>query len=82
MDDGYYDVSEKHSFIYLGRVSRAEAECARDAISENFGITTRVYDKKEKGFALFFPVKETRLLHALIEQHVIDEMKYKISLTP
>ncbi len=82
MDDGYYDVLQKHSFIYLGRVTRAEAEYARGAIVENFGITPRIYDKKEKGFALFFSVKETRLLHLLIKPYVIAEMNYKLSLTP
>lgn len=82
MDDGYYSSVQKHSFIYLGCVSRSEANIAREAIANNFKIEARVYDKKEKGFALFFPVKETIELHALIREHVIPSMNYKLSLTP
>ena len=82
MDDGYYDLKQKHSFIYLGRVSRPEAETANEAIRKNFQITPRVYDKKEKGFALFFPVSETHRLHSLVRKHVVESMNYKLSLTP
>lgn len=82
MDDGYYSPSQKHSFIYLGRVSRPDAEIARQAIAENFAIRARAYDKKEKGFALFFPVEETKKLHALVRPHVVPSMAYKLSLTP
>lgn len=79
MDDGYYAPDQKHSFIYLGRVSRGEAEIARDAIAKNFRIEARLYDKKEKGFALFFPVAETKKLHACIRALIPDVMRYKIS---
>ena len=82
MDDGFYDPKQKHSFIYLGRVSREEVDTARDAIEKNFSLAPRVYDKKEKGFALFFSVAETRKLHALIREHVHESMHYKLSLTP
>mgnify|MGYP001579340540 CR=1 FL=1 len=79
MDDGFYDQEQKHSFIYLGRVSRSEAEIARSAILINFKIDARVYDKKVKGFALFFSVLETQKLHQLLKNYVVPSMKYKIS---
>jgi hypothetical protein len=82
MDDGFYDVTQKHSFIYLGRVSREEAGIAQTAIEKNFSIASKIYDKKEKGFALFFSVAETKKLHALLRGDIIDSMKYKLSLTP
>ncbi len=82
MDDGYYNPSEKHSFIYLGRVNGREAEIARQAIKDNFDLKARIYDKKEKGFALFFSVAETKRLHTLIRDNVIPSMHYKLSLTP
>ena len=82
MDDGYYSPVQKHSFLYLGRVSKGEAEIAAEAIQSNFDLAVRVYDKKNKGFALFFPVAETKKLHALIAQEVIPSMQYKLSLTP
>ena len=82
MDDGYYSPEQKHSLLYLGRVTRSEVECAAETIRRNFSLSPRVYDKKNKGFALFFPVAETKKLHALITQEVVPSMKYKLSLTP
>ena len=82
MDDGYYSQVQKHSFLYLGRVSRQEADIAARAINTNFGLSSRVYDKKNKGFALFFPVAETKKLHALIKSDMLPIFKYKLSLTP
>ncbi len=86
MDDGYYS-KDKASFLYLGRVTRIEAETLQDAIAKNFGIVSKVYDKKVKGFALYFPVVETRKLHQLVKTFVHPSMKYKLgesstSLTP
>ena len=82
MDDGYYSQVQKHSFLYLGRVSRREADIAGRAIYTNFGLSPRVYDKKNKGFALFFPVEETKKLHALIRSDMLPIFKDKLSLTP
>lgn len=82
MDDGYYSPIQKHSFLYLGRVSRSEADIAAEAIHRNFDLEPRVYDKKDKGFALFFSVAETKKLHALIVSDVLPTFKYKLSLTP
>ena len=62
--------------------SRLEAECAAEAIHRNFKLEARVYDKKNKGFALFFPVAETKKLHALIKDDVLPIFNYKLSLTP
>src|SRR3989344_351378 len=80
MDDGYYSPIQKHSFLYLGRVTRSEAEYAAEAIRGNFDLTSRIYDKKNKGFALFFPVAETKKLHALVASEVLPSLKYKLSL--
>lgn len=71
MDDGYYYPKDKNSFLYLGRVSRDEAECAREALVHNFGLAPRVYDKKQKGFALYFGVSEAKKLHTLVRQHML-----------
>ena len=78
MDDGYLS-PDKSSFIYLGKVSKNEADILRDAIAKNFSIEAKVYDKKNKGFALYFPVEETRKLHALLRAFIHSSMSYKIS---
>lgn len=71
MDDGYYYPKDKNSFLYLGRVSREEAVYARDAIIRNFGIASHVYDKKQKGFALYFGTAETKKLHDVVRRHML-----------
>lgn len=82
MDDGYYSQIQKHSFLYLGRVSRREADIAARTMQTNFDLNARVYDKKNKGFALFFPVAETKKLHMLIKSDMLPIFNYKLSLTP
>jgi len=80
MDDGcfYQNNHNRYSMIYLGCVSLGEAKTACKAISRSFNIYPRVYDKKEKGYALFFPVEETRKLHDLIRAHVLPLFNYKL----
>ncbi len=80
MDDGYFYQRDKNSYIYLGKVSFKEAEIAEMTLLKNFGIKTKIYDKKEKGLALFFSVKETKSLHNLIREHVIPLFNYKLLL--
>lgn len=80
MDDGYFYGKKNNccSYIYLGRVSRTEAELAATAIARSFGIQPKIYDKGKKGYALFFPVTETRKLHDLIRSHVLPIFHYKL----
>lgn len=78
MDDGYFNKIDRNSYIYLGRVTHIEAEISREAIQKNFGIEATVYDKKNKGFALFFGAAETKKLHALISPFVIPSLQYKL----
>lgn len=78
MDDGYYYARDRNSYLYLGRVSKKEASIAQHAILKNFGIRARVYDKKAKGFALYFSVAETKKLHKLIGHLLLPEFAYKL----
>ena len=80
MDDGsfYQNNHNRYSMIYLGCVSLSEAKTASEAISRNFNIHPRVYDKKKKGYALFFPVTETRKLHDLIRPLMLPLFNYKL----
>lgn len=82
MDDGYFYHRDKDSFIYLGRVSREEGELLQKTILKNFGLKAKLYDKKNKGFALFFGVAETKKLHVIISPYILESFNYKISLTP
>ena len=80
MDDGcfYHNNYNRYSMIYLGRVSFEEAKNAEEAISRNFKIHPKIYDKKNKGYALFFSVEETRKLHDLIRPYVLSLFNYKL----
>ena len=78
MDDGYLS-EDKSSFIYLGKISMIEADVLQNAINKNFSIEAKVYDKKQKGFALYFPVEETRKLHILLKSFIHPSMQYKIT---
>lgn len=83
MDDGYFYPKDKNSYLYLGRVSKEEAEIARSAVEKNFDLVPRIYDKKTKGFALYFSPSETRKLHDLIRQDfVLPLFAYKLSDIP
>jgi hypothetical protein len=80
MDDGYFYCKNYNccSYIYLGRVSREEAEVAAKAISANFRVMPKIYDKREKGYALFFPVEETKKMHDLVRSHMLKMFDYKL----
>jgi hypothetical protein len=78
MDDGYYYPRDKVSYLYLGRVSKSEAEIANIAIGKNFNIFSKVLDKKQKGFALYFSYNESKKLHETIGQFVLPSMRYKL----
>ncbi|OGZ10693.1 MAG: hypothetical protein A3D65_05585 [Candidatus Lloydbacteria bacterium RIFCSPHIGHO2_02_FULL_50_13] len=79
MDDGYYYPKDHNSYLYLGRVAKEEAEIAAQAISRNFGVHARIYDKKQKGFALYFSPSETQKLHSIIRKHMLPLFQYKLS---
>jgi len=78
MDDGYYYPRDKVSYLYLGRVSKNEAEIAQTALEKNFNIFSKVLDKKQKGFALYFSHNETKKLHGMIRRYALPSMQYKL----
>ena len=79
MDDGYYYDRDKVSYIYLGRVDKKEAEIAKTVIENNFKIFSRVLDKKQKGFAIYFSPSETIKFHKTIKSFILPLFDYKIS---
>ena len=78
MDDGYYYARDKTSYLYLGRVSRKEAELVRSGFAKKFNLNTTIYDKKRKGFAVYFPVKETVKLHSIVKSYILPQFSYKL----
>ena len=77
MDDGYYYLRDKCSYLYLGNVSEKEAEVSRDTLEENFGLKTKVLSKK-KGYALYFSRLEMVRLKSIIGKYIIPLFRYKM----
>lgn len=77
MDDGYYYRRDKCGYLYLGNVSKQEAEICSDALQNNFGLKTKVLAKK-KGFALYFSRLEMLKLKDIISEYILPLFRYKI----
>ena len=76
MDDGYYYQRDRCSYLYLGNVSREEAEMTVRVLVKKFNIITRVKQKK-KGYAVYFSPKEAKKLKNLIKGHILPQFNYK-----
>jgi len=77
MDDGYYYLRDKCGYLYLGNVSKTEADICCAVLKDNFNITTKVLAKK-KGYALYFSRIEMLRLKDIISEHVIPLFRYKL----
>ena len=77
MDDGYYYLRDRCSYLYLGNVSEKEAKIVTRVLSEKFIIAARVKQKK-KGYAIYFSPEETQKLKNLIKGHMLSQFKYKL----
>lgn len=77
MDDGYYYVRDKCSYLYLGNVDREDAERVQTAFERKLQLKTRVYVKK-KGFAIYWPPQEAQKLKSLIQGYLLDTFMYKL----
>lgn len=80
-DDGYYYPRDKCAYIYLGRVSHHEAKVAHETLIKRFKLLNRILDKKQKGFAIYFPHSELKKLKAIVEKYVVPVMAYKVNFT-
>jgi len=79
MDDGYYYERDKVSYLYLGRVTREEAEIVSKTLQSNFKINSKILNKKKKGFVLYFSPQETIKFHEKIKKFILSLFVYKIS---
>ena len=82
-DDGYYYTRDKCSYLYLGRISHYEAEIVKEAIYNKFVLISKILDKKNKGFVLYFSPSENKKIKLILEKYYVPIMAYKIPfLTP
>ena len=80
MDDG--SLSRKNIDISTYSFTEPEINLLSQALNKNFGLTANYYRDRDKGCRMYFRVKETEKLIEIIKPHVIDSMKYKITLRP
>lgn len=77
MDDGYYYLRDKCGYLYLGNVSKTEADICSNVLKDNFDLTTKVLVKK-KGYALYFSRIEMLKLKDIISEYIIPSFRYKL----
>ena len=77
-DDGYYYRRDKCSYIYLGKISANEAKIASEAINKKFKIRSKILNKKNKGFVLYFSSEESKKIKKILENYFVPVMAYKI----
>jgi len=77
MDDGYYYQRDKCSYLYLGNISREEANIVSSTMLKKFGIQTKAKQKK-RGFAIYFPHSQVEKLKLLIKGYIINQFNYKL----
>jgi hypothetical protein len=77
-DDGYYSKKAYATYLYLGKITKKEAEIAQKTLLVNFGLKSYVVNKKDKGFALYFPSSEKEKIKKTLQKYYIPIMAYKI----
>lgn len=82
MDDGYYSKRDNSSYLYLGRVSKNEAEIVSKAIHKVFKLPNTILDKKRKGYVIYFSPKTMIKLMGLIKKYMIPQFDYKFPSNP
>jgi hypothetical protein len=80
MDDG--SVRRKAIDISTYSFSEAEIKFLLRILKEKFDLNGNYYRDRDKGYRMYFNVKETQKLIEIIKPYVIDSMKYKITLGP
>ncbi|KKT50453.1 MAG: LAGLIDADG homing endonuclease [Candidatus Yanofskybacteria bacterium GW2011_GWA1_44_21] len=77
MDDGYYYLRDKCGYLYLGNITKEEAEVCSDTLQNNFNLKTKVLAKK-KGYALYFSRLEMLKLKKVVSEFMIPMFRYKL----
>ncbi len=82
MDDGYYSKRDNSSYLYLGRVSRDEAETVSRSIYTAFKLSNTILDKKEKSYVIYFSPKTVLKLRKIIKKYMLSQFDYKFPFNP
>ena len=78
MDDGYYYPRDNNAYLYLGKLSLDETKIVQDTLINNLRLKTKILDKKQEGFVIYFSPSETQKLKTIIGPYIIPCLMYKI----
>ena len=81
MDDGYKRNDCNAFRLNTDAFPIAEQQLLQTALTENFGIHSKLH-RKGKYWNIYIPEASARRFVALVREHVIPCMEYKIALTP
>lgn len=82
MDDGYFSKRDRSSYLYLGRITRKEADFVSKAILEKFSLANKILDKKEKGYVIYFSPKTVKKLKKKLDKFILSQFSYKFPSDP
>ncbi|KKU82605.1 MAG: LAGLIDADG homing endonuclease [Parcubacteria group bacterium GW2011_GWA2_47_8] len=83
MDDGYFYRKDKNVHIYLSKYRKSDVRRLLLCLKRNFALYPRFKVKKRGAErSLFFGVRETKKLFALISPFVVKGFEYKLPLDP
>lgn len=80
MDDG--SLNKNRIDISTYSFTKPEINLLLHILNKKFGLCGNYYKDRNKGYRIYFSVSETKKLIKLIKPHIIDSMKYKITLRP
>ena len=80
MDDGSLNKNKIDISTYS--FTKKEINLLLYALNKKFGLYANYYRDRDKGYRIYFRVKETKNLIKIIKPYIINSMRYKITLRP
>lgn len=80
MDDGSLNKRHLDISTYAFRLEGIKALC--EALKENFKVKAKYYKDRDKGYRMYFSVRETKKMGEVVGPHIIPSMTYKLLRTP
>lgn len=80
MDDG--NKASKRINLSTYRFTRPEIKRLQEALKNKFRLKANFYRDRDKGYRMYFDVKNTEKLVKIIFPYILSSLKYKLPITP
>lgn len=77
MDDGSKS-SWDQTILHTRSFSKQEVIFLQDVLKKNFGLRTRIEEKKLNQWIIFIPIKQEVKLQEIVGLYIHESMQYKI----